>query len=86
MDFDPSEEIEVDRRIHKQLNYGNNMTSAGLGLSHMNAGIMGKEVEVQAHIVEGATPFLSAKFLYDMDDDQLQDRCGCLQAPQPGPV
>ena len=68
LDFDPNEEIEVDRRIHKQFTYGNNLTSAGLGLSHLNAGICGRQVEVQAHMVEGATPFLlSAKFLYDME-------------------
>ena len=68
MDFDPNEEIEVDRRIHKQFTYGNNLSSAGLGLSHVNAGICGQDVEIQAHMVEGATPFLlSAKFLYDMD-------------------
>ena len=58
LDFDPSEEIEVDRRVHKQFAYGNNLTSASLGLSHLNAGICGKQVEVQAHMVEGATPFL----------------------------
>ena len=68
LDFDPMAEIEIDRRIHKQFTYGNNLTSAGLGLSHVNAGIFGQQVEVQAHMVEGATPFLlSAKFLYDME-------------------
>ena len=68
MDFDPSTEIEVDRSIHKQFTYGNNQTSAGLGLAHLNAGICGKQIEVQSHMMEGATPFLlSAKFLYDMD-------------------
>ena len=68
LEFDPMEEIEVDRNIHKQFTYGNNLTSAGLGLTHVNAGICGQEVPVQAHMVEGATPFLlSAKFLYDLD-------------------
>ena len=68
LDFDPAAEIEVDRQIHKNFTYGNNQTNAGLGLSHVNAGICGQQVEVQAHMVEGGTPFLlSSKFLYDMD-------------------
>ena len=41
LDFDPEAEIEVDRNIHKQFTYGNNLTSSGLGLSHVNAGVCG---------------------------------------------
>lgn len=67
MDFDPQQEIEVDRNIHKRFVFGNNQTSSGLGLGHINTGICGKELKIQAHVVEGATPFLlSSKFLYDM--------------------
>ena len=70
LEFDPSTEIVVDRQIHKRFVFGNGESSAGLGLSHVNAGICGKEVMVtiQSHLVEGKTPFLlSSKFLYDMD-------------------
>ena len=68
LEFDPAEETEVNSQVHKQFTSGNNQTNAGLGLSHVNAGIYGHQVEVQEHMVEGATPFLlSAKFLYDMD-------------------
>ena len=67
MDFDPTQEIEVDRNIHKRFVFGNNQTSSGLGLGHINTGICGRELKIQAHVVEGATPFLlSSKFLYDM--------------------
>ena len=67
MDFDPMQEIEVDRNIHKRFVFGNNQTSSGLGLGHINTGICGRELKIQAHVVEGATPvLLSSKFLYDM--------------------
>lgn len=68
MDFEPGQEITVDRSIHKKFMFGNNQVSAGLGLGHINTGINGKEMKIQAHVVEGATPFLlSSKFLYDME-------------------
>ena len=68
MSFDPDHEIQVDREVHKNFVFGNNETSAGLGLSHVNAGICGQQMPIQAHLVEGATPFLlSSKFLYDVD-------------------
>ena len=68
LDFEAKDEIQVNRQVHKRFVFGNNATSAGLGLAHVNAGLCGKEVEVQAHLVEGPTPFLlSSKFLYDME-------------------
>ena len=68
MEFDPDHEIQVDREVHKNFVFGNNEMSAGLGLSHVNAGICGQQMPIQAHLVEGATPFLlSSKFLYDVD-------------------
>lgn len=68
LEFSAEQEIKVDREIHKQFVFGNNATSAGLGLSHVNAGMCGQQVPIQAHLVEGGTPFLlSSKFLYDMD-------------------
>ena len=67
MGFNPQEEIEVDRSMHKNFVFGNNQSSAALGLSHVNAGLCGSEITLQAHMVEGGTPFLlSSKFLYDM--------------------
>ena len=66
MGFNAEEEIEVDRTMHKNFVFGNNQSSSALGLSHVNAGVCGSEVKVQAHVVEGGTPFLlSSKFLYD---------------------
>lgn len=68
LDFAPDQEITIDRAVHKQFVFGNNERSAGLGLSHVNAGMCGQQVSIQAHLVEGGTPFLlSSKFLYDMD-------------------
>lgn len=67
MGFQPESEIEVDRTVHKNCIFGNNQSSSALSLSHINTGLCGKEVNVQAHMVEGGTPFLlSSKFLYDM--------------------
>lgn len=68
LDFCPEHEISVDRDIHKQFVFGNNATSAGLGLTHINAGLCGQQVPLEAHMVEGGTPFLlSSKFLYDVE-------------------
>ena len=64
LEFDAQAEISVDRQIHKQFTFGNNQTSSGLGLAHVKTGLCGQEVEVQTHLVEGATPFL---FLYGME-------------------
>lgn len=68
LEFCPEQEIKVDREIHKQFVFGNNATSAGLGLTQINAGMCGQQVPLEAHMVEGGTPFLlSSKFLYDVD-------------------
>ena len=68
LEFHPNNEIVVDRQIHKRFVFGNGESSAGLGLSHVNAGICGKEVTIQSHLVEGKTPLLLySKLLYDMD-------------------
>ena len=55
LDFDPGAEIEVDRQIHKSFTYGNNQSNAGLGLSHVNAGICDQQVEVQAATINFKT-------------------------------
>ena len=57
LDFAADQEIKVDRQIHKRFIFGNGESSAGLGLSHVNAGICGREVTIQSHLVEGKTPF-----------------------------
>ena len=65
--FRAEDEIEVDRNMHKNFVYGNNQSSAALGLSHVTTGLCGTGLKIQAHMVEGGTPFLlSSKFLYDM--------------------
>ena len=43
LEFDPTKEIAVDRQIHKRFVFGNGECSAGLGLSHVSAGICGKK-------------------------------------------
>ena len=53
LDFGADQEIKVDRQIHKRFIFGNGESSAKLGLSHVNAGICGKEVTIQSHLVEG---------------------------------
>lgn len=64
--FDVSKDIEVDRSIHKNFVYGGDHSSRALGLAHLNLGILGQELQIAAHVVEGNTPLLlSSKFLYD---------------------
>ena len=64
--FDPDEEVKVDRNVNKSFIFGNNQTSAALGLAKMSAGICGEERQLDVHVVEGSTPLLlSGKWLYD---------------------
>lgn len=65
LDFES--EVSIDRSMHKNFVYGSDHSSAALGLSKVNTGILGHEVNIETHMIEGSTPFLlSAKFLYDM--------------------
>ena len=65
LDFE--DEVSIDRSMHKQFVYGSDHTSSALGLSKMNTGLLGHEVNIETHMIEGSTPFLlSAKFLYEM--------------------
>ncbi len=64
--FDVRAEFDVDRRIHKKFIYGSDHSSSSLGLVQFQAGILGKEVKISAHVVEGSTPLLlSSQFLYE---------------------
>ena len=64
--FQASEEIKVDRSLHKNFIFGNNQVSPALGLAKINIGLMGHEYVLEAHVVEGATPLLlSAKVMYE---------------------
>ena len=64
--FDPEAEVKVDRNVNKSFIFGNNQTSAALGLAKMSAGICGEERQLDVHVVDGATPLLlSGKWLYD---------------------
>lgn len=61
------DEVSIDRSMHKQFVYGSDHSSSALGLSKMNTGLLGHEVNIETHMIEGSTPFLlSAKFLYEM--------------------
>lgn len=65
--FDPSVEFEVNRTMRKNFIYGSDHSSRSLGAVHLTVGIMGVEMILDIHIVDGGTPLLlSAKWLYDM--------------------
>ena len=67
MGLDADREVEVDRSLHKTFVFGNNQTSAALGLARVGAGICGREERLEVHVVEGSTPMLlSGKWLYDV--------------------
>ena len=66
MGFDVRAEFDMDRRIHKKFIYGSDHSSSSLGLVQFQAGILGKEIKISAHVVEGNTPLLlSSQFLYE---------------------
>ena len=66
--FDSSEEVEVNRTMHKNFVFGSDHSGKALGLAHLNLGILGEEMMLEVHVIEGTTPLLlSAKFLYDVD-------------------
>lgn len=60
------DEFDIDRNIHKNFVYGGDHSSKALALARLNLGVLGREMSVEVHVVEGSTPLLlSAKFLYD---------------------
>ena len=60
--------VFIDRTHHKRFTFGNNASSAALGKAYVNVGLYNHNLELELHVVEGATPFLlSAKFLADMN-------------------
>ena len=64
--FDPDQEIHIDKRFRKTFVFGNNESSEALGHAKITAGIHGLEQALEAHVVEGQTPFLlSSKWLYE---------------------
>ena len=82
--FNVSEEISVDRSLHKSFIYGNNQVAPALGLAKINIGLYGVEKVIEAHVVEGATPLLiSAKVMYEWG--MIVDfRSGKAQLPEQG--
>lgn len=65
--FDPVVEFEVNRTTHKNFIYGSDHSSRSLGVVHLTVGILGIQMILDIHIVDGGTPLLlSAKWLYDM--------------------
>lgn len=67
MGFRVEDEIEVNRTMHKSFVYGSDHSGKALGLAHMNLGILGQEMILDVHVIEGSTPLLlSARFLYDV--------------------
>ena len=68
MGFDADAEIQIDRSLHKSFVYGNGETNEAIGLAKITVGLLGKEVQLEAHVVDGATPLLlSSKFMYEQD-------------------
>ena len=64
--FDPDQEVAVDHSIHRSFVFGNDQTSAALGLAKVNMGVCGQESKLDVHVVEGSTPLLlSGRWLYD---------------------
>ena len=58
------QEIEINRTMHKNFMYGSDHSSSAIGLAHVNACILGKEMILDVQIIDGSTPLLlSAKFL-----------------------
>ena len=56
--FIAADEIYVDRQQHKRFTFGNNPSAAALGKAYVNVGLFGHQLEIEVHLVEGATPFL----------------------------
>ena len=66
--FSATDEIVIDRGHRKNFMYGNNERNRSLGRAHITVGIFGHELEIEAHVVEGSTPFLlSSRFLAEMN-------------------
>ena len=49
------DEFEIDRNIHKSFVYGGDQSSKALALAHLNLGVLGNEMMVDVHVVEGST-------------------------------
>ena len=56
--FDPNSEISIDRSHQRNFIFGNGQSSGALGLAEVTTGILGKEVSIPFHVVDGPTPFL----------------------------
>ena len=68
LDFSAEREITVDHNQKKRFTFGNDQSDSALGKAYITTRIFGHEIEIEAHVVEGHTPFLlSAKFLADMN-------------------
>ena len=66
--FSMKDELYMDRQQHKKFTFGNNASAAAIGKAYVNFGMFGHQLEIEVHVVEGATPFLlSAKFLADVN-------------------
>ena len=58
MGFDPDTEIAINREHQRNFIFGNGQSSGALGLAAVTTGILGKEVSIPFHVVDGPTPFL----------------------------
>ena len=61
-----STSVMSNRTMHKTFIYRGDQSSQAISLAHLTVGILGTEIVLDVHIVDGGTPLLlSAKFLYD---------------------
>ena len=81
--FSATDEIVIDRGHRKNFMYGNNESNRSLGRAHITVGIFGHELEIEAHVVEGSTPFLlSSRFLAEMKCHiEFPNGSDCHEAP-----
>lgn len=68
MGFSVDTDVVVDRNHKKRFTFGNNASDMALGKAYITTGLFGHEVEIEAFVVEGPTPFLlSSRFLAEMN-------------------
>ena len=53
----PRQEIRINRTLKKIFVYMETMRQGqAIGLAHLNIGLLGREVQIEAHVVDGPTP------------------------------
>ena len=74
--LDPRKELTIDRTVTRNFLFGNNQTSASLGLASLTAGIHGTEQKLPLHIVEGPTPMLLSSQWLEQEEAVINFKTG----------